>query len=344
MEKIALSGVSFGILEADDLWQDLITEFQNEPRSGSVYNCYATHPQLAASTLTALKRSFSIAAGAGQATLMYLNHDKSEFPKYHERYLTCPVSFYSFEVWALIQAAQQAELEFLDVCSTPNNEIQLSGQLIQLLRSKSKKIQKQYNKYLSGLGAQLNVKKLELQVQNRERVTGGDFALLFEWKDKDGHLNICPVVFQAKRSIAVNVDISQGNDSYGLQLSVLSKSECNPSYIFYNCDSQGALSEPRLPTVKSVKDIIRKGLPSKTSSIEDSLSLSVFLLDVIGGNNYFITSSRKLALNAILPGTEELELANIITFSVDPQALLAYEQEYNEYLLNKLNPRKENDG
>lgn len=116
MEKIALSGVSFGILEADDLWQDLITEFQNEPRSGSVYNCYATHPQLAASTLTALKRSFSIAAGAGQATLMYLNHDKSEFPKYHERYLTCPVSFYSFEVWALIQAAQQAELEFLDVC------------------------------------------------------------------------------------------------------------------------------------------------------------------------------------------------------------------------------------
>ena len=80
-----------------------------------------------------------------------------------------------------------AELAFLDVCSTPNNEVQLSGHLIQLLSSKSQLIQSKYNKYLSGLGADLSVKKLELQVQNREKITGGDFALLFEWKDKDGN-------------------------------------------------------------------------------------------------------------------------------------------------------------
>ena len=268
---------------------------------------------------------------------MYLNSDKSEFLKCHENYLTCPVSFSSFEVWALIQAAQLAELAFLDVCSTPNNEVQLSGHLIQLLSSKSQLIQSKYNKYLSGLGADLSVKKLELQVQNREKITGGDFALLFEWKDKDGNLNICPVVFQAKRSVAENVDISQRNPDSGLQLAMLSKSKCNPSFIFYNCDSQGVLEEPRLPTVKSVKNIVKNGLPSKTNSVEDSLSLSVFLLDVMGGNGYFVTSSRKLALNAILPNVEELELANIITFSVDPRALLVYEREYKEYLLAKLN-------
>lgn len=91
MGKIALSGISFGILEADDLWQDVLSDFNNEPRSQSVYNCYVKYPQLAASTLIALKRSFSLAGGGGQVALMYLNSDKSEFLKCHENYLTCPV-------------------------------------------------------------------------------------------------------------------------------------------------------------------------------------------------------------------------------------------------------------
>lgn len=333
MEKIELSGVSFGILESDDLWQGVLSKFKKNPWSHLVYSCYAKHPQLADYTLTALKRSFGIAADAGKVTLMYLNHDKRDFPLYHENYLTCPVSFSSFEVWALIQVAQQAELGFLEVCSTPNNEVQLSGHLIQLLRSKSELVQDKYNKYLSGLGAKLNVKKLELQVQRREKIIGGDFALLFEWKDSGGNLKICPVIFQAKRSVSENVDISQENPDSGSQLAVLSKSKCNASFIFYNCDSQDVLAEPRLPTVKSVKNIVREGLPFKTSSVQDSLSLSMFMLDVMGENGYFVTNSRKAALNAILPGVKERELADIITFSVDPEALLEYEREYKEYLI-----------
>lgn len=335
MEKIALSGISFGILEADDLWRGVLSEFSKDSRSSSVYECYAKHPKLAEYTLTALKRSFGIAADAGKVTLMYLNHDEAEFPCYHERYLTCPVSFSSFEVWALIQVAQEAELEFLETCSRPNNEVQLTGHLIQLLSSKSKLVQGRYSQYLSKLGAQLNVKKLELQVQKREKITGGDFALLFEWKDSDGKLKVCPVVFQAKRSVGIDVDISQRNHSSGLQLTVLSKSKCNPSYIFYNCDSQGVIPAPRLPTVKRVRDILSAGVTPKTDSTQKSLSLSMFMLDIMADNAYFVTSSRKEALNAILPGVEELELVSITTFSSDPAALPAYKSVYETYLSAK---------
>lgn len=338
MDRIYLSGVSFGISEVDGLWQGVLSDFASDPRSRSVYNCYVVYPQLAVRALKVLKCSSSIATDAGRYTLIYLGEDKAEFPGYHENYLASPASFSSFEVWALIQVAQQAELEFLEVCSTPNNEVQLSGHLIQLLRSKSKTVQAQYNKYLSALGAELNVKKLELQVQNREKITGGDFALLFEWKDHDGKLKICPIVFQAKRSVSIDVDISQENRDSGLQLAVLSKSRCNPSFIFYNCDSKGVVLEPRLPTVKSVGDVVESGLISKTSSVQDSLSLSMFILDIMIGGEYFVTDSRRSALSAILPGVEELELASIVAFSVDPQALLMYQIEYKKYLALKVNP------
>lgn len=336
MEKIDLSGISFGILESNDIWNDVLTKFKKDPRSPSVYGCYTQYPQLADHTRTALKRSYSIAADFGKYLLIHSAHEEKDFKFYYEQYLTCPVSFSSFEIWALIQVAQQVELSFLKVCSTPNNEVQLSGHLIQLLSSKSELVQDKYSKYLSRLGASLNVKKLELQVQKREKVTGGDFALLFEWKDSRGDLKICPVIFQAKRSVSENVDISQENPDSGSQLAILSKSKCNASFIFYNCDSLGILAEPRLPTVKSVSSIVRAGLPLNTSSIKDSLSLSIFMLDVMGENGYFVTSSRKEALNAILPGAGERELADVITFSVDPEALREYQHAYKEYLTAKL--------
>ncbi|WP_162621557.1 hypothetical protein [Stutzerimonas frequens] len=328
--KIELLGLSFSVLEADDIHQKVLLEFARDPLSALVYGCYAKYPQLAERTIKALNRSFSMAATYGQVTLSYLHKEGANFPEYNERLLTCPISFSSFEAWALIQVAQEAEREFLQACLTPNNEVQLTGQLIQLLTLKSKIIQNRYSDYLLDLGAQLNVKKLELQVQNRERETGGDFALLFEWRDIDKNLRVCPVIFQAKRSVGVDVDISQKGSNSESQLAVLSRSKCNPSYIFYNCDSQGSLSEPRLPTVKRVRDVTGTG--SRTSSIQDSLSLSIFVLDIMAGNSYFVASSRREALNAILPGVEERELASITTFSSDPSALPNYKSEYALYL------------
>lgn len=332
MESIKLAGVSFTPDEVYELWHTVQFDFSRSPRSGSLFDCYADYPEFAQNAVSVLQRSVSIAADAGKVFLKDCISKKSEFPCYHGDYLSCPISFFSFEVWALIQAVQDAELAFLEVCSTENIEVQLTGHLIQLLTSKSERVQSKYERYLSQSGARLSVQKLELQVKKREKDTGGDFALLFEWTDVHGDLKICPVVFQAKRSVPVEVDISQSNPESGLQLAVLAKSTCNPSYIFYNCDSQGELQAPRLATVKSVKSVLLDGLPSKTHSMQGSLSLSVFIIDVLSGGDYGVVDSRTAAIKAILPSAEKAGLAEIITLGTDPAALLEYETAYETYL------------
>ncbi len=47
----------------------------------------------------------------------------------------------------------------------------------------------------------------------------------------------------------------------------------------------------------------------------------MFVLDVMSSDEYFVTNSRQVALDAIMVGVDQLELSDIITFSVDPSAL-----------------------
>lgn len=335
MEKIELSGIELDFDEMDALWDRVVVDFLKTPRSRTFLNCYKQHPQLAEHTVKAIRRSISITAEPGKIFLRELIKEARDFSRYYREYLSCPIAFVSFEMWAIIQVVQEAELAFIEVCSKKNIEVQLSGHLIQLLASKSDLVQLRYEKYFAASGARLNVQKLELQVKKREKKTGGDFALLFEWKDVQGNLKVCPVIFQAKRTDSVDVDISQSNAESGPQLAVLAKSKCNPSFIFYHCDSQNDLPEPRFATVKSVATVISEGSVSKTNAVHDSLSLSVFILDILSSGNYVAMDSRKAALNAILPDAELSELAEVITFGSDPTAILEYQAEYKRYLATR---------
>ncbi|MHA4979822.1 hypothetical protein [Pseudomonas sp. DR208] len=335
MGNIELSGIELDVDELSVLWDRVVVDFLKAPRSRTFLNCYIQHPQLAEHTVKAIRRSISITAEPGKIFLRELKDETRDFSRYYTDYLSCPIAFVSFEMWAIIQVVQEAELAFIEVCSKKNIEVQLSGHLIQLLASKADLVQLRYEKYFAASGAQLNVQKLELQVKKREKKTGGDFALLFEWKDVQGTLKVCPVIFQAKRTDAIDVDISQSNTESGPQVAVLAKSKCNPSFIFYHCDSQNDLPEPRFATVKSVASVMSEGSLSKTSAVHDSLSLSVFILDILSSGNYVVMDSRKAALNAILPYAESSELSEIITFGSDSTAILEYQQEYKRYLTRR---------
>ena len=330
-----LPGTCFTVIEAGDIQIKTSQNFKNKYVYSSVYEYYQLHSGWWKNTELVLKQSSSIATSTGFASLISIYKNSPYFDKYLSLYLSCPAAFKSFEVWALLQVIQETEFKFLETCSKPNIEISLTSALIQILDCKSELIQAKYSKSLSITGTELSVSKLELQVQNREKRTGGDFALLFEWKDESGAIKICPIVFQAKRVISLDADISQHNKNVGYQFNILSMSKCNPVYIFYNCDSTCNTATPRLPTVKRVSDIKIKEEPINTNTIEQVLSFSMFILDIMSSDKYFVTNSRKSALNEILPGVDQLELSNIVTFSVDPSALIQYKKEYKNYLEQK---------
>lgn len=327
-----LPGTFLTVAEAGEVQSGVLNSLESHSNYPSVIKNYEEHQAWWKNTVSVLKGSFSIVTETGYALLYSAYKGNDDFKAYTFLFTSCPASFKSFEIWALYQAAQESELEFLDDCATPNIETALTGIFLKNLKIYSNLVQSKYKKYLSIAGSELNVKKLELQVQNRERDTGGDFALLFEWKDVRNELKICPIIFQAKRVADLDADIGQRNKNTGLQFDLLSRSKANPVYIFYNCNTVGLTENPRLPTVKKAKDISISGNAYKTSSVEGVVSFSVFLLDVMSSTSFFSTDSRTVALKEILAGIDDMELSNIVTFSVDPAALLEYQNEYQEIL------------
>jgi hypothetical protein len=333
----------FTILEVACIQSETYSKAQSNIYYKSISENYNRFPSWWENTKKTLNNASCIATQEGKLSLKLTQQNAPNYDSYLSRFLSSPVVFESFEIWVLMQALQECELKFLEVCSTPNDEPSLTAHLLSTLNSKAESLQDKYVKPLSITGSQLNLKKLELQVQNRESLTGGDFALLLEWKDIRGEIKVCPIVFQAKRTSTAHADISQKNKKHGYQFKTLSRSKCNPAYIFYNCDTQGITTAPRLPTVKSIADIEPMTNSLKTSTVDKALSLSVFILHVMTSNDIFTTKSRKNALHEILVGVNELELSNIVTLSVDPNAIQKYELEYKNYLAKQKAKENNND-
>ena len=263
------------------------------------------------------------------------------YEKYCMDILSNPEFFKSFGLWALYQAVCKAEMSFLKDCSTPHIEVSLTACIIKELQFRTEEIQNKYRDALIITDTHISCSKLELQVQNREKYTGGDFGLLLEWKDSDGSINICPIIFQAKRYVGDTVSLTQENKETGLQLETLQKSNCNPVYLFYNCDTKGTTSYPTLPTVKIASDIVRTFtihgeksvsssiLPAETSPVQQVLSLSTFVLDITSNpKHYNTTSDRTTALGEMLSTAQECELAHIITISTDSNAASEYYETF----------------
>jgi hypothetical protein len=335
-------GSSFSMVESSDERMNVINEFEKDKNSSVIANTYNRYPDWWDRTRQVFNSCFSVARGNGQASLVMLSRDKANFKQYHHLFLSNPISMRSFGIWAMYQAVQNAELKLIEQCKTPRTEPSLTGKLTANIDHSASKVQEKYEKHLCLDETVINLSEIELQVQNREKVTGADFALLLEWKDDNGDLQICPIYFQAKRVTGEFGDISQHNESAGYQFHVLRAKKINSVYIFYNCDTQKVNSSPRIATVKNVKNILVSGDPKRTSTVENVLSLSTYLLDVmVNTNNYKTFSNRVSALSSILNSIQEDELASVFSLSVDAEAKLQYQQAYGQYVAYK--NKKEND-
>jgi hypothetical protein len=334
MEKlmsVLIPGTCLSILEASDIQFEAHERIAGSRYYRSVLHGYEEFEEWWGRTETAIKASSSVSTSAGLAALILSSQEDNGFDHYHSLHLSSPANFSRFDIWALIHATILAEVRFLRTCSRPNTEVGLTAALIQVLQDSADEVNDRYRKYLSISGAGVFCGKLELQVKNRESTTGGDFGLLLEWIDSTGSVVICPILFQAKRTGGLNADISQSNKKVGPQLKVLSRSKCNPSYIFYNCATNSVIDMPRLPTVKPVATVIASGNTVKCSTVDDALSLSTYLLNLISTQNCFVTRSRKEALTELLDSASEEELLDVISFSVDETALRHYQADYSAY-------------
>ncbi|MFG0888039.1 hypothetical protein [Vibrio sp. CJQ_6] len=331
-------GSSFGVVESIDKKDYVHSNFMKNKDSLAIIDTYILYTGWWNKTKQVFDSCVDVARPKGKLRIEYLSRSNASFETYHYIFLSSPTVLENFGIWAMYQAIQNAELKFIEQCKTPRNEISLTGKLTSNIDHCASKIQSDYEKHLYMDNISIIMNEIELQVQNREKITGADFALLLEWYDRANYLKVCPIYFQAKRVINEMADISQFNKEVGYQFTLLKSREINSAYIFYNCNTQKITPNPRLPSVKDVRDVSSNEFPDKTSAVENVLSLSTFLLDVmVNSNRYTVFNNRKDALRAILVNIKEDELSRVFTLSVDEGAKERYREEYILYMNYKKN-------
>ncbi|WP_194664049.1 hypothetical protein [Vibrio anguillarum] len=329
-------GSSFSMIESADERARLADKFLTNANSSSIVEFYSVFPSWWDKTQQVFNSCFSVARDNGQASLVMLGRDGSDFKQYHSLFLSNPTSLKSFGIWAMYQTIQNAELKFIEQCKTPRNEQALTAKLTVNIDNSASQIQAEYEKHLCLNNTLINLSELELQVQNREKATGADIAFILEWRDENDDLKICPILFQAKRVTGFFFDISQKNSKVGYQFNILKAKKTNSAYLFYNCDTQTTTKKPRLPTVKNIQEISVFDTPEKTSAIENVLSLSTFMLDImVNPSKFKVFSNRTSALSQLLNSVQEDELASVFSLSTDEDARAKYAQSYSQYLAYK---------
>lgn len=298
----------------------------------SVIENYSSYNNWWEDTRQVFNGCFNIASKSGYACSVLSHKNGYTYDGYQRQFLANPAAFKSFDIWALYHTIKNVELDFIDRCKTPRNEEALTAKLTEVISAQAEKFQSKYEKHLCLTNSRLNLSEVELQVQNREKDIGADIGFLLEWKDGKGDLKICPIILQAKRVASEIADISQSNKTEGLQLHKLQKSNANPVYMFYHCDTQSTLASPRIISVKKLDKINTTGEPRKTSAVEGVLSLSTFFLEIMSDTNkYTIVTDRTKALASILSTVSESELYGVFSFSVDPDSALKYSDAYEKY-------------
>jgi hypothetical protein len=325
-------GSSFTLEECSKEQFSVYRESENHKNYKSVIENYSIYDNWWENTRQVFNGCFNIASKSGYACSVLSHKERYAYDGYQRQFLANPAAFKSFDIWAIYQTIKNVELDFIDRCKTPRNEEALTAKLTEVISAQAEKIQNKYEKHLYLINSQLNLSEVELQVQNREKGVGADIGFLLEWKDEKGDLKICPLILQAKRISSEMADISQSNKSEGFQFYKLKKSKANPVYMFYHCDTQSHLENPRLITIKNIDKINVSGEPRNTSGVEDVLSISSFFLEIMSdANKYKIVTDRAQALASILNTVSQSELYGVFSFSIDPESALKYNEEYRKY-------------
>ena len=218
---------------------------------------------------------------AGQ-DLAVLNHREGHgagFRGFVDSNLLNPISWADPSHWALFFAVRSASDGLqVDTCPSPTSESHLTGILLGAIESQCETWRQAVSAPLARSGTSLSLHKLDLSILGGEQVTGGDFGIVLDFRIKaTGHRRIVPLVFQAKRFVRPEADVSQYHEIRGFQREQLARNSCAASYIFYENGTK-PLANPVPPLVKPVGLV---GPQNRTSAIEGTVELATYLVTAL---------------------------------------------------------------
>ncbi len=224
----------------------------------------------------------------GQASLVGLWRDGPEALRSLEgvlrHVLVDPVMHRSVITWCFYLALHESSVNFqLDYCSSPTEEGQLTGMLFAEISRQCEEWRKIAAAPLDRAEAILSLERIDLSILGGEQETGGDFGLILEFDEKKSQsggqdsspsVRIVPLIFQAKRYVRPNADVSQKHATRGFQYDLLSQNPCASAYVFYE-NSTKKIEWPLPPLVKPVSKV--RAPPSRTAVLQESLDLPSYL-------------------------------------------------------------------
>ena len=272
---------------------------------------------------------------AGKATAVLFARDEPEVLATWDDVLTTllanPVNLRDVTIWCLFFATLEAAAQFqLDECPSPTGEEHLSGLLLGALKARCERWGQTASVPLAHAGSSLSLRRINLSILGGEQATGGDFGLILDFdnpsvqptlEDKTPVRRIVPLIFQAKRYVRPDADVSQHHVRRGYQYSFLAQNDCASAYIVYE-NGRERINHSAPPLVKPVANV---AAPSRTPVFSNSYDISSYLLNALTDERFAAgAESPDQASRMIYTKADPGQLAHLAVISNDARAAGRY--------------------
>lgn len=261
--------------------------------------------------------------------------------------LADPVMFRDATAWCLFFAARDASLSTQMNCMAPRSESHLSGGLLEALKHRCRDWSNVVDAALERRSTTLTLDFIDHSILGGEQATGGDFAIILEVDGKGRQpgvealptdRKIIPLLFQAKRYVRPNADVSQQHHERGYQHTLLGRNPCRSAYIFYENKTKDLdAAKIAAPFPPLVKDVHQVATPTTTPVVDNSCDLATFLMTSIADCQVAPRAeSPEEALQMVFDKADPAQLCRLAIISSEADA-------YGKYvdILNSLGPNQE---
>ena len=137
------------------------------------------------------------------------------------------------------------------------------------------------------------------------------------------------MIFQAKRYVRPNADVSQKHTTRGFQYDLLSQNPCASAYVFYENGTK-KIDWPLPPLIKPVSKI--SAPPSRTAVLQESLDLPSYLFRALFDDSFAPGAySPGDALGMIYGNAQSGQLSQLAVISNSGNARERYEAALAEF-------------
>ncbi len=294
--------------------------------------------------VSSMRGAYQVASDGGRTALI-MHRDERSFDKIFQCVFCLPFTFSEFPLWVLYHACLSAEQAFArEDCRPAKIENAQTQNFLKQLKIACTDWLRQTEEVVGRFNSTVGLSELSLEVQGREQATGGDFAILIEYrKHRDDFPEIIPVVLQSKRFDSTGrADISQKNDKTGrYQFHNLKETRklCPAGYFFFNSSTQSVTKEPHVPAFKDVRDMPMVAAPKDDYVWEKSNNFATFVLHLIATvEDHHRHDDAESALEKIVSNIPLEDLTGIGVVSVELDAGLRFQRAWERTLQNLRSP------